>query len=862
MLLDPKVYTCSRTGADKVGYFAKAGDTVNDFLSDDSEYDIYINGHAVKVERDYVLQQGDMINAIHRPLGAEVGLYIAVAVITAIITIATLPKPVKPNIQGASNTSPNNQVSGQKNIARTGEGTPDIKGSIRAYPDLAQSAWYIWEENRRRVRERFCIGSSSVVVTNIKDNDVLLSEIAGSSATVVERAVNSTDKYPLISTALSDSRLLAQNQQIIDLDYAYLANDGGVNFAILHSDTGSDIQTLLNLDSEADFTISGTGKSEIDKTFTINKNVSITTSTEIVGRTINPTSNTYVTCYRVPVTVLTNFPAYSQGSCASTQPASTCFPDYIKSGYPVGSNNPVVVIGTINVGEITDGYVGWSLLDNSGYNGFEWYANIIFPSGLILNDGNSESITFRIQTRDSVTLAAASMAAYVDGINVENGSDIIVSISGRSSGSLGKTIEIIQQLANLSNPVEFRIKRESTIDLTTSDSYATLETVFLRKKYEAQHLGTAFTLIDVDARSDFTNKSQSSRKINATASRVQSRATYSGSWSFAESSTYNWFSDAILSDFIELFGQVKTEKILDLDSLYTVMAAVSSDLKEFNYSYDDADISLGQRIATACNAARVSAYRDGQTWRFSREESKPVTYHFDRRNIAGNAESQMSFRFQKPNDHDSIKLGYIDPIDNKERHIERKINSTNDGFTTGVGTRPLEIDLAGCRNTTQATNRAELEVRRLVYQRRTVSERVLDDGLLVDIGDRVRWACIYDGDIVDGEVLEINGSQLRISEKLRITGTLVGHITDLNGDVHGPYTITVGASGDFWVDGFDTTKALIANNMPTQLGSRVIIGATSDLDYYDFTVTSKTPNTDGTVQIEMIEYNELMFSED
>jgi hypothetical protein len=215
-------------------------------------------------------------------------------------------------------------------------------------------------------------------------------------------------------------------------------------------------------------------------------------------------------------------------------------------------------------------------------------------------------------------------------------------------------------------------------------------------------------------------------------------------------------------------------------------------------------------------------------------------------------------------------------VSNKELHINRKINLTSGTFEEGLGQRPLEIDLAGCRNTTQAINRAELEVRRLVYQRRTVTERVLDDGLLVDIGDRVRWACIYDGDIVDAEVVElgdpelvINGNQatlvakqLKLSEKLRLTGSLVGHITDINGDVHGPYPITAGANGDFWVDGFDTSKAFIANNMPTQLGSRVIIGTTENLDYYDFTVTSKTPNSDGTVQLEMIEYNELMFSED
>ena len=224
-----------------------------------------------------------------------------------------------------------------------------------------------------------------------------------------------------------------------------------------------------------------------------------------------------------------------------------------------------------------------------------------------------------------------------------------------------------------------------------------------------------------------------------------------------------WFSDAILSDFLDLFGETKTLKILDLDSLYVAMSDVPSTLKQFHYSYDDADISLGQRIATACNAARVGAYRDGQVWRFYREESKPVTFHFDRRNIAGNAESQMSFRFQKPNDHDSVRLSYIDPDDNKERHIERKINVGLGTFETGIGERPLEIDLAGCRNTTQAVNRAELEVRRLVYQRRTVSERVLSDGLLVDIGDRVRWACIYDNDIIDAEVMGFTSDDFTVS---------------------------------------------------------------------------------------------------
>ena len=226
MLLDPKVYVCSRTGADKVGYFAKSGDAVHEFLSDDSEYDIYINGHTVKVERDYVLQDGDMINAIHRPAG--VGAYVAVAIIVSLITIATLPKPEKPNVQGTQSTSPNNQVSGQTNIARTGEGIPDIKGTIRAFPDLIQSSWYDYSGNSRVVRERFMIGTGDYSVTDIRDSESLIDDMTGSSYLVRSGELADDDFFPMQLTQLQDSDLLAPNQQRVNDTYFIRMFNGAI----------------------------------------------------------------------------------------------------------------------------------------------------------------------------------------------------------------------------------------------------------------------------------------------------------------------------------------------------------------------------------------------------------------------------------------------------------------------------------------------------------------------------------------------------------------------------------------------------------------------------------------------------------
>lgn len=893
MLLDPKVYVCSRTGADKVGYFASAGDVVHEFLSDDSEYDLYLNGHTVKVDRDYVLQAGDMVNAIHRPAGA-VEAYIAVAVITAIITIATLPKPEKPNTQGTQSTSPNNQVSGQTNIARTGEGIPDIKGTIRAYPDLIQASWYTWEDNRRRVRERFCLGVGEYDDIVISDNDVLIDEIQGSGYEIIEsdHDISDRDIYPVVSESISDSILEAENQRRLDLEYVYLANNGGTNYVIVYARGNQNISELLDLNNESQIIIDGTGKVEIDKTFNIDQTKNIITSEEIFASIqVGGSGGSYTIlvrkdCYRIPVTVASDFPAYSKGSCTDYTPpppqTTTCYPSFIANGYPETYpeyQNPSVV-GEIRTGVASEGYTTWAPLNNDDLE-FTWYMNVLFPQGLILKNGNSEAINLRVQARGVNSYSPATFSAYIDGVLIGTSDNLLIPVSGRSRSELGKTIKFVQSAAQTwDKKTEIRVRRDSNVDLSLSSSYVKLETIYAMKKYTQSLMDSGTTLIAIDAKSDFTNKAQSSRKINMMVSRKQWRAFYipnNNRYEFFYASEFtggikaNGFADAVLSDFIDTFGEEKARNLLDFDSLYGAFDSLPSELKEFNYSFDDADISLGQRIHTACNAARVGAYRDGQVWRFYREESKPVTYHFDRRNIAGNAESQMSFRFQKPNDHDSVSLSYIDPVSNKELHINRKINLTSGTFEEGLGQRPLEIDLAGCRNTAQAVNRAELEVRRLVYQRRTVSERVLDDGLLVDIGDRVRWACIYDGDIVDGELIEASNQEantFKISEKIDLTGTLRCHVTDEYGNVQGPCSISESTvfpdEGWYRISRLDGGQLsyTIANNMPTQLGSRVIIGTTSNLDYYDFTVTSKTPNADGTVQIEMIEYNELMFSED
>ena len=122
-----------------------------------------------------------------------------------------------------------------------------------------------------------------------------------------------------------------------------------------------------------------------------------------------------------------------------------------------------------------------------------------------------------------------------------------------------------------------------------------------------------------------------------------------------------------------------------------------------------------------------------------------------------------------------------------------------------------------------------------------INERVLNNGLDVDIGDRVRWACIYDDTTTDAEIVETGTGQVRISERPNFVDgqDYFAHITDSVGGVHGPYTVTQGSNGDSWVAGVDQENLFLANNRSAQAGSRILIGTAADLNYYDFVVTGK-----------------------
>lgn len=307
---------------------------------------------------------------------------------------------------------------------------------------------------------------------------------------------------------------------------------------------------------------------------------------------------------------------------------------------------------------------------------------------------------------------------------------------------------------------------------------------------------------------------------------------------------------------------------IPLDNIaYKELFAIEDSLSDpqlgyFDFTFDSSDVSLQQRIESACNAARVKTYMVGNVRRFVREEAKQVVEaQFTRRNVAPDSAAQR-FNTFRDNDFDSVELKYVDPVTNSEAYVRRRIASDG-SIEEGLGTRVRDLEPAGVRNELQATDRANLEIRRLRYQRYSMRDTALMDALNVGVGSRIRWADINDAEVFHGEVLAQSGAVFTTSEKFTPEAgkTYYVYLTNDDGSVTDSVVATARADGNEF--GFEATSitAYIADGYERQMGSTYIIA--TDTQLTDFILTRRgRPNERGEVEIEASVYNELMFEKD
>ena len=756
---------------------------------------------------DIQLGAFDTVNIILRPQGVDpftAAIIVAAVVVTAAVAIALAPKPVIPTTltDSGEGRNSNNQLNAAKNSYRPRQAIPDIAGQVVSYPDFAQLSYYEYQSNDRVFREIFCVGVGQYAITDVKVGEDLLLDSVGNSYTVYH------------------------NQSPPDL----------LNVRPNSNSLETDIPAPDN--NEATVFLSGRIGSPNVSGFQINLSESLMDDLSLqVGD--------------------------------SVELAFTYKPD--ETEIPEQYIEVVATVQTVGVSSFTTDYE--FLLDGDRLNGYitktnggiqdKWYTlegdnitevwlDLKMPSGIKSDTGGSTTITL------TLTIEALDSNGNPTGTTYERG----CVFAGNTRSALYQTFKLTQDDGIGIGRFRAKIDRltnslgDNAIDLVT------MEAVKSVTPYTAD-FGDV-TLIDVTRSSNARVSRGQSDKLNALVTRkLRIYDPNTGVYGSTYEETRRFCDYAFY-----LLHEVSGVLLEDIDdSLFEIHDNLSDpQLGYFDATFDDKNISLRDRMEIICNTARVRYWNVGTKWFFVREEAKPISsMMFNRRNLSASKAHRFTQGFRRPSDYDGVTIRYVDPESNSEAQVYRSINS-NGSIVSEEAVNPLEFDMTvGCRNETQATNRAELEVRRLIYQSAKVTDTALMDALEMQIGERVDYVDIFDGDTFDGEILGASGNVYTTSERFEPESgvTYYVYVTDSNGNISNSVIATPRSDGNIY--GFEATglSGVYLAGGTIQSGSRYVIASADDLEAQSYIAIARgRPNERGECSIELAEYNPLMFEAD
>lgn len=784
-------------------------------------------------EVDLEIQVKKNIHIVCIPKGIETILIGVVAAVAAAVVIATQTE-VPPNDIGNTKQSPNNQLNAQTNIARSGQAIPYIVGRVRAYPDLISEPVYEFISNRLEITEQFCIGFGSHLLENFKSAGTLISDLNGYSvATYQPGEFPSTPPLESFSADNIDGQeLVAPNLSKENGDSASTTSGSVIAFS----------------DGTLIFRVPTTPEWSVMQSKTLPCSVSI-----------NYMRNVVVAGPDGPIDEL----QASSGSGLVTaavidedemgDPTGTL--TFTVSSFTGQEADPVVTptnpsYGTdITATEKLDLTIGPFPTNAEGNQ--LWF-NFEFSRGL------RTSVSIRIDI-DQIDEDGDEIPGTRETFNQSYSADsfdpqyrtLKITPSGGSARYQFSLTRTNNSPNNANTPDRCGIQRVQAIRNTSVNTYGNV-TWALIKTRATQETAT-----------------QSQRNFNVIATRMTK--TFENGQVVDTLRASRKGADSILQVFTDANRNVTSE--LDLEQLYEIYDGLSDQRLGFcDFTFDDEDISLRQRIDTIASASRVLAYRSGQTWQFDRDELKQFrSFSITRRTMSSSRSQAQTWRGQLPKSPDSVELKWRDVDgDNKDQFIYLIVNQQTNSIqqVSELGSRrPKRLSISGITNEFQALNRAHLEIRKIVYERMSVKDTIMNDGYNIDIGQVGYWSDVYERRINNGEILGYNNGIADTSERISFEDgqSHFVTITDAQGRPQGRVMASPRTDTEF---GFSATldDVVIANLDSIQMGSQYILTTTDELSRSTFRLLSRSPKEGDRgqllVDIEMIQYDERVYEFD
>lgn len=661
--------------------------------------------------------------------------YIVAAIVAVAATMLLTPNAgLSASLKNTRSASSNNALQGRTNAPRPGERIADIRGFVRAYPDLLMD-YKIFVDRTEYEVQFLCLGAGEYQIEDVRDGITPASNIAGEQLDFYKNGSAPAFGSPYMNIGGS-----------IDLSTFPIMTAKSSNEA-----DGSEVKPPNYADvSKATFKIYSTG--EIDTTVTGGSNVVIDWTERASAGQV----------------VLSGFYSFT----ANTLPAGTYTRNDLSGTYNVLSSGDNILILD------TTGHPGWSALSATGQDAYleaylrtDGYWQFTSTSGATLQKftpvvestapyqvgpyllDNADKVMINLYAQSGVYKTDGDVFPFyvVFTVTLEDPSGIQasvthdVSVSGRFDEAVGSTLIVDNPF---DGPVNVYVKRISNTDKDFKGTV--VDTVKWRDLYAITNVPPRtygdVTLIHTVTRATNAALKQKERKLNMLATRI-----YNGVAS-------RNFADVIMSMHTDPFFGRRSIDSIDVDALYDVQEQILNyfgDTRaiEVGYTFDNNSTTYEEGLQVICGPVNVMPYQVGSVLYFWPELPQDVSaMQFGHAfKIPDSDKRTRSFAPNK--DYTGVQVKYFDHDSKSYLYI-----------TKGEETNLNKIDLLACQSAWLANIRASREFNKLKYQRITHECETLSIGLQASPGMRIDMIDNTRVKQMEGVVVDVDGLTLVLSD--------------------------------------------------------------------------------------------------
>ncbi|HBQ2427508.1 TPA: MoaD/ThiS family protein [Klebsiella aerogenes] len=814
----PKQYGTTATGTELIALL--------DSLRLHNNVKVRLNGRELNDDFDlsFKLRAGDVVAVFDQPESG--GLLKTLLNPVEHLNPIRFTKKVLAGIAGQQNASapsistgesPNNDATGQTNRARLYKGRPNIYGQCRVFPDLTQQALFEFIDNNKYITEWFEVGIGKYTISSVRYSESNLGSLAGASYQIFEpgATIGTIDvgyQFDDIDNeevpGLNESEDFPAQTATTSTPTAISIESNQLKATVLSNDDNFSYFAALAVPHPVTFVINATwnsGGSPVTRNVTGSGNIVYSESY------IGDDTQSYTTFYLGDMTgEITTLPANATINLTL---------------FTLNDQTPLVIGPSV------------SPLESSQ----------IWVHAMVQLGATAGTTRYRIrfwkvdENNNQIPGTAEQYDYFFDNDYQVSTRNFRTTHKFTPAAGMGRYAVTIERLDNSND--------SNVVTLMAIHAVNTRVNVVYPDD----------TIARVTIKGSNNSNSNREQKYNMLAQRhtiSYDRATGQIDYTLRPSRS---FADAVLHEWI-VIGKQEASSI-DVATLYAIADSITvPELGYFDYTFSDEKLSLGERIRAICNVARVDGNNIGDVLTFWRDEK--VSYPdavFARSNMFFD-EYKVSWQMSLPGGYDGITVDYVDPLTNKKSYVYLQIDAGGIREVEDATVNASQISLNGCRNRTQALDRAWLEAQRLLFSRLSMTIKVLETEQVVR-GAVVQCPDMYDNKQQNGYLTGRNGDIFTTSERIDFSlGDMWVVMTDSLGNFRGrwrAYPVT-GNSKAFQAaaDAFDLN---IYNGSDCQVASRYFIATDSELNSSIWRVETAKPNGDYTQTLTLSEYSDAIY---